>query len=78
MTQHSLAIGGRGSRVPPWPLIGAKFLELRKRRVLMTVTVAFTVAVPVIFYGIRLIYHLSDPARYAPAGARTRSRPPAP
>ena len=69
VTEHSLAIGGRGSWVPPWPLISAKFLELGKRRVLMTVTVAFTIALPVIFYGIRLTYHLSDPARYAPAGA---------
>ena len=69
MTQHSFAIGGRGSWVPSWPLISAKFLELRKRRTLVTVTVAFTIALPVIFYGIRLIYHLADPARYAPAGA---------
>ncbi len=30
-------------------------LELRRRRVLMAVAVAFTVALPVIFYGIRLI-----------------------
>ena len=77
MTQPSLAIGGRGSWVPPWSLISAKFLELRKRRVLMTVTVAFTVALPVIFYGIRLIYHLSDPAVYAQA-PRVLSPPPAP
>jgi hypothetical protein len=69
VTQHSLAAGGRGSWMPTWPLISAKILELRKRRVLTTVTVAFTVALPVIFYGIRLIYHLSDPAHYAPAGA---------
>ena len=69
MTQHGLATGGRGSWMPTWPLISAKLLELRKRRVLTTVTVAFTIALPVIFYGIRLIYHLSDPARYAPAGA---------
>ncbi|HCU92291.1 MAG TPA: hypothetical protein DHU96_05945 [Actinobacteria bacterium] len=69
MTQHSLATGGRSSWMPTWPLISAKLLELRKRRVLTTVTVAFTIALPVIFYGIRLIYHLSDPARYAPAGA---------
>jgi len=55
--------------MPTWPLISAKFLELRKRRVLTTVTVAFTIALPVTFYGIRLIYHLGDPARYAPAGA---------
>ncbi len=51
------------------PLISAKFLELRKRRTLMVVTVAFTVGLPVIFYAIRLLYHLGDPARYAPAGA---------
>ena len=69
MTARSLAAGGRTSWLPPLPLIGAKILELRKRRVLITLTVAFTIALPVIFYGIRLIYHLSDPARYAPAGA---------
>jgi hypothetical protein len=50
-------------------MIGVKFLELRRRRVLMAVTAAFTVGTPVIFYGIREIYHLSDPARYGPAGA---------
>jgi hypothetical protein len=33
VTQPSLAIGGRGSRLPSWPLIAAKFLELRKRSV---------------------------------------------
>ena len=69
MTQYSLAAGRRASWLPPVPLIGAKLLELRKRRTLMTVTVAFTLALPVIFYGIRLAYHLGDPARYAPAGA---------
>ena len=51
------------------PLIGAKILELRKRRVLMAVTAAFTVGLPVIFYAVRAIYHLSDPSRYGPAGA---------
>jgi hypothetical protein len=69
MTQHSLAAEGRPSWLPPLPLIGAKVLELRKRRTLITVTVAFTIALPVIFYAIRLITHASDPARYAPAGA---------
>ena len=69
MTSHSLAIGGRGSWLPTWSLIRAKLLELRQRRTLMIITVAFTVGLPVIFYGIRLLYHLGDPARYAPAGA---------
>ena len=69
MTQHSITIDGRGSWLPTWPLITTKLLELRKRRTLMIVAVAFTIALPVLFYGIRLIYHLADPARYAPAGA---------
>jgi hypothetical protein len=69
VTQHSIAVGGRGSWLPTRPLIGARLLELRKRRTLMIVTVAFTIALPVLFYGVRLGYHLADPARYAPAGA---------
>jgi hypothetical protein len=69
MTQHSFAAGRPGSWLPPVPMIGAKLLELRNRRAVMAVTLAFTVGLPVIFYGIRLISHLSDPARYAPAGA---------
>jgi hypothetical protein len=69
MTLHSLTADRRTSWLPPVPLISAKLLELRKRRTLMIVTVAFTVVLPVIFYGIRLLYHLGDPARYAPAGA---------
>jgi hypothetical protein len=69
VTQQSLAADRRGSWLPTVPLIGAKLLELRKRRTLMIVTVLFTVVLPVFFYGIRLIYHLSDLARYAPAGA---------
>jgi hypothetical protein len=69
VTAHSLAAARRGSWLPSVPMIGGKFLELRRRRVLMAVTAAFTVGTPVIFYGIREIYHLSDPARYGPAGA---------
>jgi hypothetical protein len=69
VTQHSLVAGRRGSWLPTVPLIGVKLLELRKRRTLMVVTLAFTVVLPVLFYGIRLLIHLSDPARFAPAGA---------
>jgi hypothetical protein len=69
VTEHSLATGERGAWMPTWPLISTKVLELRKRRTLMIVTVAFTVGLPVIFYAIRLAYHLGNPARYAPAGA---------
>jgi hypothetical protein len=69
MTQYSLTADRRTSWLPPLPVIGAKVLELRKRRALMIVTVAFTVALPIVFYAIRLLYHVGDPARYAPAGA---------
>ena len=69
MTQHNRP----PTRCVPWlpspALIGAKVLDLRKRSVLMAVTVAFTVGVPVIFYGIREITHLADPAHNGPAGA---------
>ena len=40
-----------------------QFLELRERRTLMAVTVAFTVGLPVLFYGVRLVFHLADPAQ---------------
>jgi hypothetical protein len=69
MTTRSLAIDGRTSWLPPLPVIGAKVLELRKRRTLMIVTAVFTVALPVIFYAVRLITHSNDPAHYAAAGA---------
>jgi hypothetical protein len=68
MTPHN-AEAHRDSWLPPLPLIGAKVLELRKRTVLMIVTALFTVALPVLFYGIRAIYHLADPAHNGPAGA---------
>ena len=68
MTQRGLTASRRASWLPTLPLIGAKLLELRKRRTLITVTATFTVGLPVIFYGIRVIYHLADPARYGQAG----------
>ena len=68
MTQHSRTADGFRCWLPPASLISARLLELRTRRTLMTVTLAFTVALPVIFYGIRLGFRLGDPARYGPAG----------
>jgi ABC-type transport system involved in multi-copper enzyme maturation permease subunit len=56
------------SWLPPLPVIGAKLLDLRRRRTLMTVTLTFTVGLPVIFFLIREILHLADPAQYGAAG----------
>jgi ABC-type transport system involved in multi-copper enzyme maturation permease subunit len=52
-------------------LIAAKILDLRKRRALMTITVLFTVGLPVVFYGIRAAYHLTDTAHTDPAGTQS-------
>lgn len=69
MTQRSLSAAGAARWLPPLPLIGVKLMELRKRSALMVLTVLFTVGLPVIFYGIRAILHLSDPDHNGPAGA---------
>jgi hypothetical protein len=69
MTHYGLAPARHASWLPSRPLVGAKILELRKRSILMAVTALFTVGLPVIFYGVRVILHLSEPARYGPAGA---------
>jgi hypothetical protein len=66
---YGSAIGGRLPWLPSPAMIGTKLMELRKRRVLLAFIVAFTVAVPVIFYGLRLIYHLADSKAYGPAGS---------
>ena len=68
MSQYSLTAVRSASSLPSLQMIGDRILELRKRSVLMAVTVAFTMGVPVIFYGIREISHLADPAHYGPAG----------
>jgi hypothetical protein len=57
-----------GAWMPTWPLIATKLLELRKRRGLM-ITVALLIVGPtVLVLGIRLIFHLVDPASNGPAG----------
>jgi hypothetical protein len=68
VTQHTIPSVRRVSWLPSLRHIGADLLELRRRRVLMTVTVLFTVGVPVVFYGVREIAHLADPAHYGAAG----------
>jgi hypothetical protein len=57
-----------GASMPTWGLIAAKHLELRKRRGLMIVVAVMTVAPTVLILGLRLAFHLFDPASYGPAG----------
>jgi hypothetical protein len=61
--------GRLAASVPTWPLIATKHLELRKRRGLMIVVVVMIVAPTVLILGLRLAFHLFDPAHYGPAGS---------
>jgi hypothetical protein len=63
-------IGQRMSAwLPTWPLIATKHLELRKRRGLMIAIAVLVLALPVLVLGLRLLFHLIDPAKYSPAGS---------
>lgn len=70
-TRSSPIMTSHAPVLPTLPLITAKVLDLRKRSVLKVVTVLFTVGLPVIFYGIREVYHLTDPAHNGPAGTQS-------
>ena len=57
-----------GASMPTWPLIATKHLELRKRRGLMITVAVMTIGPAVLVLGLRLAFHLFDPAHYGPAG----------
>ena len=57
------------SWAPSWPLIATRNLELRKRRGLVIVLALLTVGPTVLILGLRLIFHVVDPASYGPAGS---------
>lgn len=57
-----------GAWLPTWDLITTKNLEIRKRRGLMITVVVLIVLPTVLFYGLRLLFHVADPHTYGPAG----------
>jgi hypothetical protein len=57
-----------GGALPTWDLIATKHLELRKRRGLMVTVFIMILAPTVLILGLRLAFHLFDPAHYGPAG----------
>jgi hypothetical protein len=57
-----------GASMPTWPLIATKHLELRKRRGLMITLAVMTIGPAILILGLRLAFHLFDPAHYGPAG----------
>ena len=64
-----------GAALPTWGLIATKHLELRKRRGLMVTVLLMTVAPTVLILGLRLAFHLFDPAHYGRPGTPAHSRP---
>ena len=63
-----------GASLPTWDLIATKHLELRKRRGLMITVAVMIIAPTVLILGLRLGFHLFDPAHYGPAGDPSRVR----
>jgi hypothetical protein len=59
----------RPSIWPSWPMVGAKVLELRRRRGLMITAVLLTVGVPVVILLVRAILHLASPHQNGPPGS---------
>jgi hypothetical protein len=57
-----------GAALPTWDLIATKHLEVRKRRGLMITVAVMIIAPTVLIMGLRLAFHLFDPAHYGPAG----------
>jgi hypothetical protein len=57
-----------GASMPTWDLITTKNLEIRKRRGLMVAIGLMIIFPPVLILGLRLAFHLFDPAHYGPAG----------
>lgn len=58
----------RGSPIPTFAMIASRFMELRKRRGLMTALILVTIGIPTVFLVIRLILHAVAPNSYGPAG----------
>jgi len=58
----------RGSWIPTGAMIATRFMELRKRRGLMTALIGVTIGIPTLFLVIRLLLHAFAPKTYGPAG----------
>jgi hypothetical protein len=64
----------RGSFIPPWRVISAKFMELRRRQGLLIAVFILAVGIEVVIDAIFLILHGVDPKSYKPAGGLSKFR----
>lgn len=58
----------RASPIPTAAMVATRFMELRKRRGLMTALTLVTVGVPAVFLLVRVLLHAVAPKTYGPAG----------
>jgi ABC-type transport system involved in multi-copper enzyme maturation permease subunit len=65
----------RGSWIPPWRLVTAKLMELRRRRGMMVAVLLLSLGVIVVLNIIFLLLHATDPTSYGPAGGLNKFRP---
>jgi hypothetical protein len=63
-----------GSWIPPWRLVSAKFLELRKRRGMMVALIILSIGIIALIDVIFLILHGVAPTSYGPAGGIKKFR----
>jgi len=58
----------RDSWIPTMPMITTRFMELRKRRGVMSALIGVTIGIPTVFLLVRLLLHSIAPHTYGPAG----------
>jgi hypothetical protein len=58
----------RGSVVPTWGMISTRFMELRKRRGVMSALIGVVIGIPTLFLVVRVILHAIAPHTYTAAG----------
>jgi hypothetical protein len=58
----------RGSWIPTGPMVATRFMELRKRRGVMSALIGVVIGIPTLFLVIRIILHAVAPKTYTAAG----------
>jgi hypothetical protein len=62
------------SPIPPWRIVSAKFLELRRRRGLLVALMLLTLGILIVIDVIFIILHAAAPHSYGPAGGIAKFR----
>jgi hypothetical protein len=72
--RHAASRDNPASPLPPWRIVSAKFLELRRRRGLLVALMLLTLGILVVIDVIFIILHAASPHSYGPAGGLSKFR----